>query len=121
MAYDQFILFGDSITQESGTQERGFGFARALQNGWYIGCSFLFLFDADLILYSDIEQAYIRRLDIVNRGLRYAIIKFFGKSYRPLTFRQRLQHGSGCEGAPHYHSISRTSPDSVFGALCIFS
>lgn len=44
-AYDQFILFGDSITQESGTQERGFGFARALQN------------------------AYIRRLDIVNRGL----------------------------------------------------
>jgi hypothetical protein len=52
MAYDQFILFGDSITQESGTQERGFGFARALQNGWYIGCSFLFLFDADLILYS---------------------------------------------------------------------
>ncbi|KAI9691438.1 MAG: hypothetical protein M1822_007509 [Bathelium mastoideum] len=42
--YDQFILFGDSITQQSGAQEKGFGFAPALQ------------------------QAYIRRLDIVNRG-----------------------------------------------------
>ncbi|OCL09250.1 SGNH hydrolase [Glonium stellatum] len=44
-AYDQFILFGDSITQESGAQQRGFSFAPALQN------------------------AYIRRLDVVNRGL----------------------------------------------------
>ncbi|CAO2651372.1 Nn.00g039420.m01.CDS01 [Neocucurbitaria sp. VM-36] len=42
--YEQFILFGDSITQESFNQDRGFGFASALQ--------------AD----------YIRRLDVVNRG-----------------------------------------------------
>ncbi|KAF2652738.1 SGNH hydrolase [Lophiostoma macrostomum CBS 122681] len=42
--YDQFFLFGDSITQESFNQERGFGFSAALQH------------------------AYMRRLDVVNRG-----------------------------------------------------
>ena len=31
--YDQFILFGDSITQQSAAQDKGFGFAPALQNG----------------------------------------------------------------------------------------
>jgi hypothetical protein len=29
----QFLLFGDSIIQQSGDQKRGFGFAPALQNG----------------------------------------------------------------------------------------
>jgi len=42
--YEQFFLFGDSITQDSFSQQRGFGFSAALQ--------------AD----------YIRRLDVVNRG-----------------------------------------------------
>ncbi|KAF1942843.1 SGNH hydrolase [Clathrospora elynae] len=42
--YEQFFLFGDSITQDSFDQERGFGFSAALQ------------------------AAYIRRLDVVNRG-----------------------------------------------------
>ncbi|RJE18371.1 hypothetical protein PHISCL_09291 [Aspergillus sclerotialis] len=42
--YDQFILFGDSITQWSSSQERGFGFQAALQD------------------------AYMRRLDVINRG-----------------------------------------------------
>ncbi|KAF2821545.1 SGNH hydrolase [Ophiobolus disseminans] len=42
--YEQFFLFGDSITQDSYNQERGFGFSAALQ------------------------AAYIRRLDVVNRG-----------------------------------------------------
>ncbi|KAI9927673.1 hypothetical protein ASPWEDRAFT_176155 [Aspergillus wentii DTO 134E9] len=42
--YDQFILFGDSITQMSCSQERGFGFHPALQD------------------------AYVRRLDVINRG-----------------------------------------------------
>ncbi|KAF9691721.1 hypothetical protein EKO04_010354 [Ascochyta lentis] len=42
--YEQFFLFGDSITQDSFNQQRGFGFSAALQ--------------AD----------YIRRLDVVNRG-----------------------------------------------------
>jgi hypothetical protein len=31
--YDQFLLFGDSITQQSGCQDRGFAFAPALQDG----------------------------------------------------------------------------------------
>ncbi|KAL6705475.1 hypothetical protein ACN47E_006740 [Coniothyrium glycines] len=42
--YEQFFLFGDSITQDSFSQDRGFGFSAALQ------------------------AAYIRRLDVVNRG-----------------------------------------------------
>ena len=43
-AYDQIILFGDSITQASENQEKGFGFAPALRDD------------------------YIRRVDVVNRG-----------------------------------------------------
>ncbi|KKK13998.1 hypothetical protein ARAM_006906 [Aspergillus rambellii] len=42
--YDQFILFGDSITQMSSSQEMGFGFQPALQD------------------------AYSRVLDVINRG-----------------------------------------------------
>ncbi|PKY01342.1 GDSL Lipase/Acylhydrolase family protein [Aspergillus campestris IBT 28561] len=42
--YDQFILFGDSITQMSSNQELGFGLQPALQD------------------------AYSRKLDIINRG-----------------------------------------------------
>ncbi|RMJ27916.1 hypothetical protein PHISP_01184 [Aspergillus sp. HF37] len=42
--YDQIILFGDSITQMSSSQESGFGLQPALQD------------------------AYIRRLDVINRG-----------------------------------------------------
>jgi hypothetical protein len=33
--YDQFFLFGDSITQDSYDQGRGFGFSAALQAGQY--------------------------------------------------------------------------------------
>ncbi|KAJ5342258.1 Esterase SGNH hydrolase-type subgroup [Penicillium brevicompactum] len=43
--YDQFILFGDSITQMGCNQELGFAFHAALQ------------------------ESYSRRLDVVNRGL----------------------------------------------------
>ncbi len=42
--YDQIILFGNSITQQSESQSTGFGFAPALRN------------------------EYIRKLDVVNRG-----------------------------------------------------
>jgi hypothetical protein len=38
--YDQFFLFGDSITQDSYDQARGFGFSAALQAGQ---CSSLYL------------------------------------------------------------------------------
>lgn len=41
---DQFILFGDSITQGSYAQERGFAFGAELTN------------------------RYVRRLDVINRG-----------------------------------------------------
>lgn len=33
LPYEQFILFGDSITEFSCSQEQGFGFHPALQNG----------------------------------------------------------------------------------------
>ena len=33
--YDQFLLFGDSITEQAGCQDRGFAFAAALQDGKY--------------------------------------------------------------------------------------
>ncbi|KAE8163284.1 GDSL Lipase/Acylhydrolase family protein [Aspergillus tamarii] len=42
--YDQFILFGDSLTQMSSNQDDGFGYHPALQ------------------------EAYSRRLDVINRG-----------------------------------------------------
>ncbi|KAL4764856.1 SGNH/GDSL hydrolase family protein [Aspergillus foveolatus] len=42
--YDQFVLFGDSITQMSSSQDQGFGFQPALQD------------------------AYSRALDVINRG-----------------------------------------------------
>jgi hypothetical protein len=32
-AYDQFLLFGDSITEQSDCQDRGFALAPALQDG----------------------------------------------------------------------------------------
>ncbi|KAH0223690.1 hypothetical protein KCU90_g25703, partial [Aureobasidium melanogenum] len=41
---EQFVLFGDSITQQSASQAKGFGWTPALQD------------------------AYIRRLDVINRG-----------------------------------------------------
>lgn len=31
--YDQFLLFGDSLTQQSCSQAEGFAFAPALQDG----------------------------------------------------------------------------------------
>ncbi|KAL9083772.1 MAG: hypothetical protein Q9165_008382 [Trypethelium subeluteriae] len=64
--YDQFILFGDSITEKSGSQDKGFGFAPALQD------------------------AYIRRLLVLNQGFRsgrlvhlheYKVIEAFFSGY----------------------------------------
>ncbi|EAS35447.3 GDSL Lipase/Acylhydrolase [Coccidioides immitis RS] len=44
ITFDQFIIFGDSITQGASSQEKGFTFQPALQD------------------------VYIRRLDVINRG-----------------------------------------------------
>ncbi|KAJ5855506.1 Esterase SGNH hydrolase-type subgroup, partial [Penicillium soppii] len=61
--YDQFILFGDSITQMGSNQELGFAFLAALQ------------------------ESYSRRLDVINRGLAgYSTahaIKVFDKVFPP--------------------------------------
>lgn len=59
--YDQFILFGDSITQMGCNQEIGFGFHAALQEG---------KFSSQVVFLDAYEtSAYSRRLDVVNRGL----------------------------------------------------
>ncbi|CDM27082.1 hypothetical protein DTO013E5_4267 [Penicillium roqueforti] len=69
--YDQFILFGDSITQMACNQELGFAFHAALQ------------------------ESYSRRLDVVNRGLAgYSTahaVKVFDKFFPlPQTANVRL-------------------------------
>ncbi|OJJ50564.1 hypothetical protein ASPZODRAFT_126449 [Penicilliopsis zonata CBS 506.65] len=69
--YDQFILFGDSITEGSSSQELGFAFHAALQD------------------------AYRRRLDVINRGFSgYSTahaIKVFPKFFpRPETATVRF-------------------------------
>jgi hypothetical protein len=59
--YDQFLLFGDSITQMSCNQDLGFGFEPALQDGKSI-CSRT----SDSLLIMSI--VYCRKLDVLNRG-----------------------------------------------------
>lgn len=63
--YDQFILFGDSITEMSSIQDTGFGLHGALQDGLFPGLLHL-IWDTECLL------AYRRRLDVINRGFRYA-------------------------------------------------
>lgn len=67
--YDQFILFGDSITQMSYNQEIGFGYGAQLQEGmWMFLCwpSLIDLTQSDWFL-----LVYARKLDVVNRGFSY--------------------------------------------------
>lgn len=84
--YEQFLLFGDSITQFSNDQGLGFGFGAALQNGSFLVrlvdllmCTFfwwqLFSYDGEGIRghaekFTDHFAAYVRRLDVINRGFR---------------------------------------------------
>lgn len=60
--YDQFILFGDSITQDAGRQDKGFAFAPALQEGNvpFGMCPFL-TYDWPIL----VELHYVCLLDIV--------------------------------------------------------
>lgn len=60
--YDQFILFGDSITQMGCNQELGFAFHAALQE-----CESQLSHQVYLCTYE--TSAFSRRLDVVNRGL----------------------------------------------------
>ncbi|WEW57814.1 hypothetical protein PRK78_003281 [Emydomyces testavorans] len=66
--FDQFIIFGDSITQQASAQESGFAFQPALQNACLCGSRFLWC-DRELKL-GPKRAEYIRRLDVVNRGFR---------------------------------------------------
>lgn len=71
--YEQFILFGDSITQMSCTQDLGFAWTPALQNGeprlssitWPLSLSI-----ALTNISSHIHSVYIRNLDVINRGFK---------------------------------------------------
>lgn len=64
--YDQFVLFGDSITQYSCSQELGFGFFGALQHGKYLLPYFVHIRKVTESL-----LAYIRKMDVINRGFAY--------------------------------------------------
>lgn len=59
--YDQFLLFGDSITQMSSNQDLGFGFEPALQDGQSIpsGANYSLL---------TLFTVYCRKMDVLNRG-----------------------------------------------------
>lgn len=59
--YDQFLLFGDSITQMSSNQDLGFGFEPALQDGKSIRSAT----DGSLLTLS---KVYCRKMDVLNRG-----------------------------------------------------
>lgn len=70
--YDQFILFGDSITQGDGNPELSFSCYQALQHGE--GRCLHLSHCALLVKVTDTHRSdYIRRVDIVNRGFRYYI------------------------------------------------
>ncbi len=83
-AYDQFILFGDSLLQHSSSQGRGFALAPELQAGepvflYDLGVEAALAFNLHtrfcLVAGScaDCYGEYIRRLDVVNRGFRHDI------------------------------------------------
>ncbi|GBF66874.1 isoamyl acetate-hydrolyzing esterase [Trichophyton mentagrophytes] len=62
--YDQIILFGDSITQFSAYQGRGFAFSPQMQDG-QSGC---IVSVSAIRNHSDIGTDYVRKLDVLNRG-----------------------------------------------------
>jgi hypothetical protein len=72
--YDQFILFGDSITQISASQDLGFGFQPALETGKkrapcrfkVVECSLEEHCSVVVLIFT--KLAYTRRLDVINRG-----------------------------------------------------
>lgn len=80
--YEQFLLFGDSITQFSYDQRLEFGFGAALQNGQYLYLLINTHFTAVICFISRLKRrvlwlrnanifvAYSRRLDVINRGFR---------------------------------------------------
>lgn len=84
--YHQFLLFGDSITQQSASQEQGFAFMPALQDSRFLPLRLPAAFSAimlqveksvafhsrleDSLLTQHPSLAYIRRLDVLNRGFR---------------------------------------------------
>ena len=61
--YDQMLLFGDSITQQSCSQANGFALTPALQDGR--ATSVPISASALTVVWL---LAFIRRLDVINRG-----------------------------------------------------
>lgn len=63
VTFDQFILLGDSITQNASNQESGFGFVPALAHG-------MLCFAQMYSCLFNQREDYARRLDVINRGFR---------------------------------------------------
>lgn len=84
--YEQFLLFGDSITQFSNDQSLGFGFGAALQNGQYL-----------YLLVNIPFTAVIRFISRLNRRVLYLRNANFFRSLcsTPGCDQQGLQVGVG--------------------------
>ena len=89
--YDQFLLFGDSLTERSCSQAEGFAFAPALQDGMskvfsfrckqaFIPVSFHCLCTSSVSDGPSHLLAFIRRLDVINRG--FSVWHLFLRSSR---------------------------------------
>ena len=71
--YDQFLLFGDSLTQQSCSQAEGFAFAPALQDGMTI----LSIFVAKSLFQKSIKPLSVQftgcHILIINRSFQLSL------------------------------------------------
>lgn len=122
--YDQFLLFGDSITQQSCSQADGFAFSPALQDGMTRPFRFPHKIPPIRVLHlclclpthSDHQSprlAFIRRLDVINRG--FSVRHLPQRGYSSQAEHLGVQY---CECRPSItwlHAKARTSPSSFHG------
>ncbi|KAJ9639521.1 hypothetical protein H2199_006556 [Coniosporium tulheliwenetii] len=80
--YSQFILFGDSITEQSTSQERGFGFAAALQAGMISEITTVFFGANDAIAKEANNGQYVP-LDDFKKNLRQLLQHEVVKAHNP--------------------------------------
>ncbi len=84
--------------EQASSQERGFALAPALQEGQIAESEA----GEDVGDSSDISVAYIRRLDVVNRGFRYLNVISLG--IMKFIVGQRVQHYPGVENFTDDHA-----------------
>lgn len=118
------LLFGDSITQFSCSQDNGFALTPALQNGtlilvdaftfWTI-MTFLYVIFALVALTNRRTpyQAFIRRLDIINRG--FSVRKYNHFENCRLLRCTGLQYVTSFAHTTRIHAETRAGAYSLYG------